>query len=642
MHLEFDVTDEIIAETERILLPENAKFNEQARNFIRNWNDIDLQAVPGSGKTTVLLAKLIILDRYLDRHPERQGVLIISHTNAAVNEIKERIGSECRNLFNAPNFIGTIQSFVDTFLAKSYFTTKYGIKLSRVDDDSYYSAHRLPSGGARVWVEKNLPKFYEARLSDEDILVKGFPPEPINLNMESPSAQGIKEIKQEIRSRGLISYDEAYLFAFDYIAKYPKIKSLIRDRFRYIFIDEVQDMNTAQYSILEDLFHVPDSTANIYQRIGDQNQAIYNSTDGTNDNWENRNEVLHLENSQRLSPGIAQVVQPFGLQPIEIQGSRTAADSISNISPIIIVYDDDCIANVLEHYSEIIADHKESGAIDLRKESHIAIGWTTESDFEKGHIKLDAYFGDFQKNKRMKKLSQDSLDGALINSIVNFDNTGKKLKSDLMDIFLHILKLESVKNENGYYFNALSLIRYLKESDDDRYELFKGNLSELCFLTARSKKQEALDKIRGFTNTFLAWFDKETDACRDYLTSECELEPVEQVTINKKKNVFEAVNGVNVDIRTIHSVKGQTHTSVLYLDTFYYSYESQKLPKQICAESFNDATKKRKVQATKMMYVGFSRPTHLLCYAVHRSNFDDNLKGNNLENWNIVELDKVQ
>lgn len=641
MPLGFEVTDENIEEAERILPPEGASFGEQARAFIRNWNNIDLQAVPGSGKTTVLLAKLLILDRHLDIHPELQGVLIISHTNTAVNEIKDKIGSECKHLFSGPNFIGTIQSFVDTFLAKPYFAMKYGNKISRIDDESYYSAHRPPSGAARVWVERNQQTYYETRLSEENNLVKGFPFTPINLNMTTPTALGIQEVKQEIRGRGIISYDEAYLLGFDYLVKYPKVKSLLRERFKYIFIDEVQDMNTAQYSILETLFYGPDTENNVYQRVGDQNQAIYSDADGTNSNWENRAETLRLENSQRLSPNIARVVQPFGLQTIDINGCRTTDDSESNIKPTMIIYDNDTIGGVLELYTHLIAEHKEAGRLNVERESNIAIGWTTESDPEKGSIRLDAYFAEYQRNNKLKKHTQTTIEGAILSTIVNSDKTGKKLRSNLIDIFLYILRLEGIRKENGHYFNSTNLTQYIKELDEDKYEVFKEKLTQLSFLISQTKKTETLQVIREFVVVFLSWFNKAVAGCGGYLNSAYEGEPVELTVTTGSKNVFEGSNGVCVNVCTIHSVKGQTHTSVLYLDTFYYNYESVKLSQQICGQPFTDTAKARKVQATKMMYVGFSRPTHLLCYGVHRNNYDTQLGAGDLSSWNIVELDRT-
>jgi superfamily I DNA/RNA helicase len=87
---EINITDDDIRYAEKILLPANKEFDEERINFIRNLETIDLQAVPGSGKTTALLAKLIILERKLP-FQDGSGILVLSHTNAAIDEIKEKI-----------------------------------------------------------------------------------------------------------------------------------------------------------------------------------------------------------------------------------------------------------------------------------------------------------------------------------------------------------------------------------------------------------------------------------------------------------------------------------------------------------------------------------------------------------------------
>ena len=60
-----DITNDEIRYAETLLLPFGKTFDDEYRTFIRNFNTIDLQAVPGSGKTTALLAKLLILERKL-------------------------------------------------------------------------------------------------------------------------------------------------------------------------------------------------------------------------------------------------------------------------------------------------------------------------------------------------------------------------------------------------------------------------------------------------------------------------------------------------------------------------------------------------------------------------------------------------
>jgi superfamily I DNA and RNA helicase len=85
---EIDITDADIDEIE--LLLGNLKFDSQRRDILKCMDSIDIQAFPGSGKTTVLIAKLAILAKkwpYSDR-----GICILSHTNVARNEIETRLG----------------------------------------------------------------------------------------------------------------------------------------------------------------------------------------------------------------------------------------------------------------------------------------------------------------------------------------------------------------------------------------------------------------------------------------------------------------------------------------------------------------------------------------------------------------------
>lgn len=131
-----EITDADINYAESILLSTGKVFDDERRDFIRNLSTIDLQAVPGSGKTTALLAKLLILETKLP-FENGSGILILSHTNAAIDEIKEKIQQHCPKLFRYPNFIGTIQSFVNEFLAIPYYVLKIGKKPTRIDQDIY-------------------------------------------------------------------------------------------------------------------------------------------------------------------------------------------------------------------------------------------------------------------------------------------------------------------------------------------------------------------------------------------------------------------------------------------------------------------------------------------------------------------------
>ena len=136
MQQAIDITENDIEYAEKILLADGQNFDDERRTFIKNLEVIDLQAVPGSGKTTALLAKLLILERKLP-FVDNSGILVLSHTNVAIDEIRHKIELFCPKLFRYPNFIGTIQSFVDEFLAIPYYTTICKKKPVRIDNEIY-------------------------------------------------------------------------------------------------------------------------------------------------------------------------------------------------------------------------------------------------------------------------------------------------------------------------------------------------------------------------------------------------------------------------------------------------------------------------------------------------------------------------
>ena len=80
------ISDDIILKAQEQLLPENCYFDIERIDFIKNFDSIDLLAVPGSGKTTALLAKLFCLSKQLP-FKDGSGILVLSHTNAAINVV---------------------------------------------------------------------------------------------------------------------------------------------------------------------------------------------------------------------------------------------------------------------------------------------------------------------------------------------------------------------------------------------------------------------------------------------------------------------------------------------------------------------------------------------------------------------------
>ena len=659
-----DITESDIEYAQKILLAERQQFDDERITFIKNLEVIDLQAVPGSGKTTALLAKLLILERKLP-FVDNSGILVLSHTNVAIDEIRHKIELFCPKLFRYPNFIGTIQSFVDEFLAIPYYTTICKKKPVRIDNEIYEERvnhilqnrrlpkyNLLPDDLKKIQniTMANQDLFKNIRLDTNDvgeiILIKELNDKE-KLNVKKPKGEDYSNeekeklyqwffsFKQNILKEGILHFDDAYFLAKAYLFHFPKIKEIIQKRFSYVFVDEMQDMETHQYYLLEKLFYDGGNSTSIFQRIGDKNQAIFNNIESSEGNWIDRGNNLTLTNSHRLSSKIADIVKSFALNnsnDFDIIGLNEC-----DIKPHIILFDDTSKEKVIPKFAELVKKFKEEGRlIDYGKYPIKAICWNTkmENDIK---IRMGHYFPNFQKD--IDKSKQDYT--CLKDYLLYYDKgnkTIKQIQDNILNAFLKILRLENILNE-GRCFTKLQLLNYIKDQDFELFQSFRKQLYLWSMDIIKGKIDKVFEEVKIYMNTFVNIFDKRNTLQKssDFLNQE---DISLQVIENTQNNIY-LEEDFNIEIVTVHSVKGQTHCATLYLESFYYndggkSYESQRLADAFLGNAIQSPAK-RVQQSLKMVYVGFSRPTNLLCVAIHKDRFNEYLSQINKDIWEIVD-----
>lgn len=678
MPAEIEITADDITYAEGILLSEGKEFDSERKAFISNLDTIDLQAVPGSGKTTALLAKLVILERNLP-FDDGAGILVISHTNTAVDEIKNRIGKHCPKLFNYPNFIGTIQSFVDQFLALPYGQNKLNARISWIDSDRYgdslwnafssiYWDSNFNQPGKLFWSRCHTRAMTEAKNSNRtakaicndliekevrdlyfdysDKKIKVFRNDDTILSTPTnPRYIGIKSAIEQVIKSGVISYEYAYKLANSYCEQYPKVIELLQKRFRYVFVDEMQDMDKHQYELLEKVFFADGTSISKFQRIGDKNQAIYSSgAFKIKDIWTDRNTILTLNGSHRLSPPIANVVKHFALtrnSAFDINGLRE-----NNIRPHLILYDDLTINHVIPRYASLIKTFQESGDIPLKpKHGFKAVAWNTDWNTEEDQnnsdkIRLIEYYPCFKRDKQKPKTEYPDLLSYLI--FFNKEKgTLEPIRKNILNALLKVLRLENIVDEDGRNFTKRKLIKFLREQEADSvYEAFNQQVYNCCFDLIKGDESKAYREVKAYIPQLLELFDKTISNSATFING-----PGVETSVQTEENETDTANsleydGVRIEVGTVHSSKGQTHTCTLYMETYYQgNYESERLSDQIKGSDFpSDEERVYHKQSTLISYVGFSRATHLLCLAIHKRRFDENLSGFDTLQWNIVDI----
>lgn len=683
--MKIEIDDTHIKEAEQIFIKGNQFDSLERIPFIKNLETCDLLAVPGSGKTTALMAKLYCLSKQLP-FSDGSGILVLAHTNSTVDEIEKELKKHCPNLFEYPNFIGTIQSFVNKFLANPANFIKYGSYISKNDDEIYkkevadFFYNKLEWKKSEDVSQKLKNLLYgKANHNRGNITTKEKNENTIDFifylkfdiisrkilygekdttlyKFDGAAKEHYLEIenwKEELFKNGILSYKDSFSLAKWYLHNFQCVKEQLQHRFKYLFIDEMQDLEEFQIEIIDEIFEKGTSKT-IVQRIGDPNQSIYNKVKDECD-WKPRNSKF-LNGSNRLSSKNAELINCFAYsneyEQFKVVGERQLSNDEKEILPHLILFSKETKEQLKIKFEEIIKSHNLHNLEDKKKGFKI-IGWTGERSNEgDGNLCLHTIFG-YNKLSKTKREDFDSLSKYL--QLFNKEKeTLEPVRKSILNALIAILRFEDRKiakkirgKSVDRFFTKSDLIEYIKNhSDSEVYENFKDKLFGWCFdLVSKKNYRQTFNSVKDFIeNEFKNWFDLE-------LNAKTQLFIFEYVDENKIKNKKIVEDDLGIEVATIHSVKGQTHCATMYVETAYKTpiYETLKLKEA----SKNKSIKKQQtktiplfkqnhscetptgIEALKMMYVGFSRPSHLLCFAVLAENVKDDLDKYGSADWII-------
>lgn len=651
------VNDRIIDGVEQMFLPQGASFDEERRNFIKRLSSCDLLAVPGSGKTTALLAKLACVVQSNDNN---DGILVLSHTNTAVNEIKNKLEGKFGVLFNYPNCVCTVQEFVDTFLAIPFYENINHSSVDYIDKDRYeeeleYELARIRD--KRIGYLKNKKYDFKKirfgikdgnRTVGEDIscneLKYVIPGTWAGHEDENKAfvVSKILEVKNRILQKGVLHYDDCYFLADSYISDHPEIISFLRKRFKYIFVDEAQDLAKHQVEILDKLFNCDEC---VLQRVGDINQSIYHKV-SEDTVWEPRN-VMYITRSQRLTSEIADVVNAFTLNRYTDNQGHALFNVVGNriltnpIPPYLLLYEEGTMGNLENAFRDIINHYSLTETIEAQKYGFHIIGWNgnKEEDYDINKLRLEDIFLQFVVSKNATKVVLTTLSDYI--QLGRTENTLRECRISILSALCTALRLSGTKDVNSRNYTPNSLYKYVIQQEQYKDD-FEKAIYDMAVLLVTKQYEAGYNKLKDFLrNQFVIIMPfQENQPLRDFLGDRFNL------IVEDASSVVHNQADFPIEISTVHHVKGMTHCATMYVETFYYEYECNHLIKETrgglaSSPFFKDTcniTGKRAMQAMKMLYVGMSRPTHLLCYASLKQNWNDaRLQKMRDAGWQVIE-----
>lgn len=242
-------------------------FSESQRRAITESDGATLVlAGPGSGKTAVITGRI----RYLLEHCKvpAGNILVITFTKAAAQEMRLRFQAamEGRRL---PVQFGTFHAVFFSILKHAYHYRPDQI----ISQEFKYSFLREILSGYHLREDEEQDLL--ENLLSEISMVKNEQLELSHYYAKCCGSAQFREIYEaydrKLRDNRLIDFDDMLTLTYELLSQRPDHLRAWQEKFRYILVDEVQDMNRLQYEILRMLA----APQNELFLVGDDDQSIY-------------------------------------------------------------------------------------------------------------------------------------------------------------------------------------------------------------------------------------------------------------------------------------------------------------------------------------------------------------------------------
>ena len=257
------------------------KFNKSQASAISHRDGAMLVlAGPGSGKTAVITQRTKTLITEYDVNPS--NILVITFTKAAAMEMKERFLKLTGESVSKVTF-GTFHAVFFTILKYAY-----NFKSSNIvtDEQKYRFMREILSN---YNLEYNDENEIISNLFGEISTIKNGQIDLEHFYSAQCSAEIFRKIYKDYegclsRSR-LIDFDDMLTYTYELFSQRPDILGFWQNKYKYILVDEFQDINRIQYEIIRmmaqpenNLFIVGDDDQSIYRFRGSKPEIMLNFT----------------------------------------------------------------------------------------------------------------------------------------------------------------------------------------------------------------------------------------------------------------------------------------------------------------------------------------------------------------------------
>lgn len=584
----------------------NLNLNEQQKEAVENINGkILLLAVPGSGKTTVIVSRIGYMIYCKNILPE--NILTLTYSVSATKDMKRKYSS----IFGENNKLQfrTINSFCVSVIREfERQTGRTAFTLFRNTEEILSHLYiRLKNDFPNETVIKDINSqiIYANNMLLKDSQIREIKNDNIDFYKIYKEYENYK-IKNKI-----MDFDDQLKYAYTILKSYKNIRQKFMNRYAYINVDEAQDTSKIQHEIIKllvnkNIFMVGDEDQSIYKFRAAYPKALLDFEKVYEDS-----KVLYMETNYRSTPEILQIANNFIKQnvnrkdkniiPYRASGQTVKITEIEN-------YEDQ-----YNYLLNILKDLNEQTAILYRNnESAIPI----IDVFLKHNVNFKIKEGEtvFFNHKVVNDIKNFIKFYFEPNNIKIFEEIYYKINCGISKNIMNKLKIKLNKlNNNANILDVLTTIDevlfwQIRKINDiklkmslwrnkNTYEIINSILKELEYEEFIKRKKEEKNIYMQKINILLSIAKQNPDLKR-FLIRLDELE--EKIREGNKEDA-------NIILSTIHSSKGLEYDNVILIDVIQGILPCIDKPDSKNIEKLDEYE-----EEVRLFYVGITRAKNVL------------------------------
>jgi len=250
----------------------------------------------GCGKTTTLTYAIMKL---IERNIPLSKILICTFTNKAASDIKSRL-QRCVTFSDYDLWLGTFHTICLRILRRD---------AERLDISEDFIIEEPKKIFPQIGFETGKHRANTILRSIEILKAKGIAPDEFtpHSDWEKFCLDAYKQYQNYSKEHNILDYDDLILYAIKLLREHSDLREFYQNLFEYIFVDELQDINLAQYRFIllickNNIFFTGDEDQAIYGWRGAEKELIYRVAKDFKEI-----KIFHLNKSFRLPQTILEI-----------------------------------------------------------------------------------------------------------------------------------------------------------------------------------------------------------------------------------------------------------------------------------------------------------------------------------------------